>query len=215
VKNGKLVAWLVLVGVLTALAYASRLAGGKPPRDALYQYSLALSGLLEYAVLLAIVYWIARGLSRGTLGLTAPPSWPRAIGLMILLLVLILIAEQALEYLLHAAREQGLEPTRWEPDRALPFALNAFVVVVIAPIVEELTFRGLGFAVLRPYGAAVAVLGTAIAFAAVHGLVDGFVPLLVFGLAIGFLRFKTESVYPGMIFHSFFNATALAIAFAH
>jgi len=215
VKNGKLVAWLVLVGVLTALAYASRLAGGKPPRDALYQYSLALSGLLEYAVLLAIVYWIARGLSRGTLGLTAPPSWPRAIGLMVLLLVLILIAEQALEYLLHAAREQGLEPTRWEPDRALPFALNAFVVVVIAPIVEELTFRGLGFAVLRPYGAAVAVLGTAIAFAAVHGLVDGFVPLLVFGLAIGFLRFKTESVYPGMIFHSFFNATALAIAFAH
>ena len=214
-KNGKLVAWLVLVGVLTALAYASRLAGGKPPRDALYQYSLALSGLLEYAVLLAIVYWIARGLSRGTLGLTAPPSWPRAIGLMVLLLVLILIAEQALEYLLHAAREQGLEPTRWEPDRALPFALNAFVVVVIAPIVEELTFRGLGFAVLRPYGAAVAVLGTAIAFAAVHGLVDGFVPLLVFGLAIGFLRFKTESVYPGMIFHSFFNATALAIAFAH
>ncbi len=214
-KNGKLVAWLALVGVLTALAYASRLAGGKPPRDALYQYSLALSGLLEYAVLLAIVYWIARGLSRGTLGLTAPPSWARAIGLMVLLLVLILIAEQALEYLLHAAREQGLEPTRWEPDRALPFALNAFVVVVIAPIVEELTFRGLGFAVLRPFGAAVAVVGTAIAFAAVHGLVDGFVPLLVFGLAIGFLRLKTESVYPGMIFHSFFNATALAIAFAH
>jgi hypothetical protein len=215
VKNGKLVAWLALVGVLTALAYASRLAGGPPPRDALYRYSLALSGLLEYAVLLAIVYWIARGLSRGTLGLTAPPSWARAIGLMVLLLVLILIAEQALEYLLHAAREQGLEPTRWEPDRALPFALNAFVVVVIAPIVEELTFRGLGFAVLRPFGAAVAVVGTATAFAAVHGLVDGFVPLLVFGLAIGFLRLKTESVYPGMIFHSFFNATALAIAFAH
>lgn len=214
-KNGKLVAWLALVGVLTALAYASRLAGGPPPRDALYRYSLALSGLLEYAVLLAIVYWIARGLSRGTLGLTAPPSWARAIGLMVLLLVLILIAEQALEYLLHAAREQGLEPTRWEPDRALPFALNAFVVVVIAPIVEELTFRGLGFAVLRPFGAAVAVVGTATAFAAVHGLVDGFVPLLVFGLAIGFLRLKTESVYPGMIFHSFFNATALAIAFAH
>jgi uncharacterized protein len=215
VRNGKLVAWLVLVGVLTALAYSTRLAGGKPPRDALYQYSLALSGLLEYAVLLAIVYWIARGLSRGSLGLKAPLSWPRALGLMLLLLVVILVAEQALEQLLHAAREQGLEPTRWEPDRALPFAVNAFVVVIVAPIAEELTFRGLGFAVLMPYGAAVAVVGTAVAFAAVHGLVAGFFPLLVFGLAIGFLRFKTESVYPGMIFHACFNAAALAVAFAH
>ena len=87
-------------------------------------------------------------------------------------------------------------------------------MVVVAPIVEELTFRGVGFAVLRPFGAAVAVIGTAVAFAAVHGLVDGFVPLLVFGLAIGFLRLKTESVYPGMLFHAFFNAAALAIAFA-
>jgi uncharacterized protein len=215
VRSGKLAAWLVLVGILTALAYSTRLAGKKPPRDALYQYSLALSGLLEYAVLLAIVYWIARGLSRGSLGLKAPLSWPRALGLMLLLLVVILIAEQALEQLLHAAREQGLEPTRWEPDRALPFAVNAFVVVIVAPIAEELTFRGLGFAVLMPYGAAVAVVGTAVAFAAVHGLVAGFFPLLVFGLAIGFLRFKTESVYPGMIFHACFNAAALAVAFAH
>ena len=213
--RGKLVAWLVVVGILTALAYASRIAGGKPPRDALYQYSLAISGLFEYAVLLGIVYWISRGLSRGTLGLRRPPSWALAAALMIGLLVGVVIVEQILEAILHAAREQGLEPTHWESSRAAPFALNAFVVVVIAPIVEELTFRGLGFAVLRPFGAAVAVVGTATAFAAVHGLVDGFVPLLVFGLAIGFLRLKTKSVYPGMLFHGFFNATALAFAFVH
>jgi membrane protease YdiL (CAAX protease family) len=215
VKRGKLVAWLVLVGVLSALAYTSRLVGGKPPRDALYQYGLALSGLFEYAVLFGIVYWIARGLSREELGLRRPRSWSRAAGLMIGLLILVVVAEQLLEAIFHAAREQGLEPTHWEPKHATAFALNAFVVVVIAPFVEELTFRGLGFAVLWPFGAAVAVVGTAAAFAAVHGLVDGFVPLLVFGLAIGFLRLKTESVYPGMLFHGFFNATALAIAFAH
>jgi len=214
VRNGKLVAWLALVGVMSALAYTSRFVGGKPPRDALYQYSLALSGLFEYAVLLGIVYWIARGMPREWLGLKRPPSWARAAALMFGLLIAVIIAEQILEAILHAAREQGLEPTRWEPDRAAAFALNAFVVVVVAPIVEELTFRGVGFAVLRPFGEAVAVIGTAVAFAAVHGLVDGFLPLLVFGLAIGFLRLKTESIYPGMVFHAFFNAAALAIAFA-
>jgi membrane protease YdiL (CAAX protease family) len=214
VRHGKLVAWLALVGVMSALAYSSRLVGGKPPRDALYQYSLAIGGLIEYALLFGIVCWIARGMPREWLGLRRPRSWGRAAALMIGLLIAVIIAEQILEAILHAAREQGLEPTRWEPDRAGAFALNAFVVVVIAPIVEELTFRGVGFAVLRPFGAAMAVIGTAIAFAAVHGLVDGFLALFVFGVAIGFLRYKTESVYPGMLFHAFFNAAALAIAFA-
>jgi membrane protease YdiL (CAAX protease family) len=213
VTKGKLVAWLVLVAVLATLNYASRFAGGKPPRDELYRYSFTVAGLIQYLVLGAIVLAIARGLSHDTLGLKRPPSWERAAGLMILLLILVLIAESALEPFLHAAREQGLEPTSWDSSRAVPYALNAAVIVVVAPVVEELTFRGLGFAVLLPYGSAVAVVGTAVAFAAVHGLVEGFVPLFLFALAVGFLRLKTESVYPGMIFHACFNAAALAVVF--
>jgi len=213
VTKRKLVAWLVLVGALALLSYSARIAGGKPSRDVLYKYSFALGGLLEYAILLAIVLAIARGLSRETLGLRRPRSWEHAAALMIGLLILVMVAENVLEPFLHAAREQGLEPKHWEPDRAVPFAFNALVVVVVAPIVEELTFRGLGFAVLLPYGPAVAVIGTAVAFAAVHGLVEGFVPLFLFAVAIGFLRYKTESVYPGMIFHGCFNAAALAIVF--
>ena len=213
VTTRKLVAWLLLVGALALLSYSARAAGTKPSRDVLYKYSFAIGGLIEYAILLGIVLAIARGLSRETLGLKRPRSWERAAGLMLGLLVLVIIAEQVLEPFLHAAREQGLEPTRWESKHAVAFALNAVVVVVVAPVVEELTFRGLGFAVLLPYGPAVAVIGTAVAFAAVHGLVEGFVPLLLFALAIGFLRLRTESIYPGMIFHGCFNAAALALVF--
>jgi membrane protease YdiL (CAAX protease family) len=68
-------------------------------------------------------------------------------------------------------------------------------------------------AVLSIYGSVVAVVGSAIAFAAAHGLVEGFPALLVFGIAIAFLRLRTGSVYPGMIFHATFNAFALATAF--
>ena len=157
--------------------------------------------------------WIARGLGARALGLRAPFSWGRAFGLALGLLVAVLIVDQALEYLLHGAREQGLEPSRWEPHRAVPFALNAAAIVVAAPIVEELTFRGLGFAVLIRFGPFVAVLGTAIAFAAAHGLVAGFPALAVFGAAIAILRLRTGSVYPGMIFHACFNGVALAAAF--
>ena len=161
-----------------------------------------------------IVLLIARGLTPAELGLRRPASWPRALGFTLVVLVALLIAESLLENLLHGAREQGLEPAHWNPGKAVQFALNAAVVVLAAPFVEELTFRGVGFRLLSPFGAAVAVLGTAVAFAAAHGLVEGFPALFLFGAAVAFVRLRTGSVYPGMLLHASFNAFALAVAVA-
>jgi membrane protease YdiL (CAAX protease family) len=208
---GKLLAWLSLVGVLALLNYGSRAAGGEPDRNAVFHYDLAVGGLVLYAVMLWVVLRIARGIPREALGLRAPRSWPRALGLALVALVAILIAEQALEPLLHAGREQGLEPTGWQSDRVGAFALNAFVIGVVDPFTEELTFRGLGFALLARFGAPIAVAGTAVAFALAHGLVAGLIPLIVFGLGIGWLRQRTGSVYPSMLLHAFFNGTVLAL----
>jgi membrane protease YdiL (CAAX protease family) len=214
VRGGKLAGWFALVGSLAALNYASRFSSGKPPADSLYRYATAISGLLFYAITLGIVLVIARGMSRSELGLRRPASWPRALGFTLVILVALLIAETLLESLLHGAKEQGLEPAHWDPSRALPFALNAAVVVIAAPIVEELTFRGVGFRLLAPLGTIVAVLGTALAFAADHGLVEGFPALFLFGLAVVIVRLRTGSLYPGMMLHATFNAFALAVAVA-
>ena len=213
VTRGKLAGWLVLVTLLAALGYGGRLSSGPPPKNALYQYNLAASTLVLELLVLSAVLLIARRVSREALGLRPPDSWWHAARLAAGLLVALLIVEQLLEAVLHAAREQGLEPTRWEPSHAGAFAVNAVVVVLVAPFVEELTYRGLGMAVLSIYGSVVAVVGTAIAFAAAHGLVEGFPALLLFGIAIAFLRLRTGSVYPGMLFHATFNAFALGVSF--
>ena len=213
-RGGKLAGWFALVGSLAALNYASRFSSGKPPADSLYRYDTALSGLVFYALTLGIVLLIARGLSRTELALRAPDSWPRALGFTLGVLIALLIAESLLESLLHGAREQGLEPAHWDSSRALQFALNAAVVVIVAPIVEELTFRGVGFRLLAPFGTMVAVVGTAVAFAADHGLVEGFPALFLFGLAVALVRLRTGSLYPGMLLHASFNAFALAVAVA-
>jgi membrane protease YdiL (CAAX protease family) len=212
VRERKLTAWLWLVGVLAALAYANRLLGGRPPRNEIYHYGLGAGGLVIYAVMAALVLWIARGLPRSVLGLRAPLSWPRALGLTLVLVVAILIAEQALEPVLHAGREQGLEPSRWQPSHADAFAFNAAVIVLVDPVVEELTFRGLGFGLLLRYGRLAAVGGTALAFALGHGLVQGLPALLIFGIGIALLRLRTGSVYPGMLLHACFNGAALAFS---
>lgn len=211
-RSQKLAGWLALVGSLALLNYASRFSSGKPPPDTLYRYDTALSGVIFYGLTLAIVLWIARGVPHGELGLQAPRSWGRALAFAFGMLIALLAAEVALEAVLNATKEQGLEPTHWDPSKAVPFALNAVVVAVVAPIVEELTFRGVGFSLLARFGAVAAVAGTAAAFAADHGLVEGFPALFVFGLAVALVRLQTDSLYPGMLLHACFNGLALAQA---
>jgi membrane protease YdiL (CAAX protease family) len=213
-RTGKLIGWLSLVGALAALNYASRFTSGKPPADSLYRYDTAINGLVFYSITFAIVLAIARGLTNAELGAHTPASWPRALGFTLSVLIGLLVAEALLESVLHGSREQGLEPAHWEPSKLPQFALNAAVVVVAAPIVEEFTFRGLGFRLLAPLGTVVAVIGTAAAFAADHGLVEGFPALFLFGIGVALVRVRTDSIYPGMLLHACFNAFALATAVA-
>ena len=77
---------------------------------------------------------------------------------------------------------------------------------------EELTFRGLGYSLLVRYGRWTAIVLVGVAFGLAHGLVEAFPFLAVFGSALAYLRSRVDSVYPGMIVHGLFNATALAVA---
>ena len=82
------------------------------------------------------------------------------------------------------------------------------------PIVEELTFRGLGYSLLARYGRWTAIIATGLAFALAHGLVNAFPLLAAFGIGLAYLRSRVDSVYPGMIVHGLFNAVALTVAVA-
>ena len=212
---GRLVAWTSLVALLTVVSYAGRFAEGKPPEDILYQYGAAIGGLLQFGVMLGLVLLIAVGLpKRELLGLRRPSSWPLAIALAFAVLVGIGLLSAALEPLLHAGEEQGLTPDRWEPDRALPFAANFVVIAGVAPVVEELMFRGLGFSLLRRFGTGAAIVLVGLAFALAHGLFAALPILAAFGSGLAYLRSRTGSVYPGMILHGAFNSIALTAAVA-
>jgi membrane protease YdiL (CAAX protease family) len=210
---GRLLAWLGFVGALVALAYGSRAASGKPPKNALYQYSFAAGGLVQYGVMLGIVLLIAMGPeSRALLALRPPLSWPRALGWCAGIIVGIYIITGIVSPFLHPGREQGLTPSGWQASHAGAFAANFVVIALVAPFVEELTFRGLGFSLLERYGRTVAIAVIGILFGLVHGLVEALPILVAFGAGLAWLRSRTGSVYPGMLVHATFNAIALAVA---
>ena len=197
-----------------ALSYTVRFTSGKPPKDLLYKWSTAAGTLFQFAIIAAIIYGIA-GLShdrRGVFALRRPTSWRTAIKIGIGVGIGIFVLSFLLGPLLHPDREQGLTPDTWQPEHAAAYIANGIVVAVVAPIVEELTFRGLGYSLLARYGRWTAIIGTGLAFGLAHGLVDAFPILAAFGFGLAYLRSRVDSVYPGMIVHGLFNAIALTVA---
>jgi membrane protease YdiL (CAAX protease family) len=207
----RLVAWATLVLLLAAVQYAGRLTEGEPDRNVLYQYSTAVGSALVYGVILLLVLWIA-AFRRDLLALRAPRSWKGALGLSLLVLVGVYVSLALIDPFLHAGREQGLTPTGWQPEHAGAYVANFVVVALMAPVVEELTFRGVGYSLLERFGRWVAILAVGIAFALDHGLVQAFPELAIFGCALAWLRSRTLSVYPGMAVHATFNSIALIAA---
>lgn len=211
----RLAIWLAFVGLLAALSYATRLSGGEPPEDVAYRYSSSIAAIVQYGLMLAALGLITLGLERREVfAWRRPPSWRRALALTGVALVAIWAAAAGLSPFLDASEEQGLVPREWDPSRAGAFAAFFATVTVLAPLVEELTYRGLGLALLRPYGTTLAVVVTGVLFAAAHGLVVGLPVLVVFGVVIGWLRVRTESVFPPVLLHGVFNGTALVVAVA-
>ena len=174
--------------------YAGRASGGQEA-DPLYKWSFAIAGF-----------------SRARLGLRLPQVRWRTVGLV----VAAFFATQAFEFtyiaLAHPGNEQGLTPTHWQPSHAAEYVVNGVIVCTVVPFVEEVTFRGLGFYLLRPFGTWFAIVGTGVLFGLSHGLLIALPIIIVFGCVLGWLREKTNSVFPGMVLHSAFNLIALVAA---
>ena len=210
-RTGRLIAWLAFVLVIAAIGYAGQAGDSELPDDFVYRYSAAVFGVIQFAIFLGVLLLIARGLPRRELfALRRPVSWPRALGYVLAGLVAIFAVSAALSPFLDAGGEQGIVPDEWDPDRVGAFLAFGAVATFVAPVVEELTFRGLGFTLLAPYGRWVAILGTGILFGAWHGLIVALPVLAGFGVVLGWLRYQTGSVYPPIVLHAIFNGIAIA-----
>ena len=86
------------------------------------------------------------------------------------------------------------------------------IVVIGAPIVEELMYRGLlQGALIRRLNDAVAVVAVAAFFAAIHFRWVEFPGLFVFGLILGVCALRTGRLGMGILAHMAFNATGLLL----
>lgn len=85
---------------------------------------------------------------------------------------------------------------------------------VIAPIVEEIFFRGFIFAGLRPYyGWQKAALISSLIFALVHLTLNAIVPIFILGYIFALLYQVSDSIWPSILMHVLTNTLALGAAY--
>lgn len=110
----------------------------------------------------------------------------------------------------------GFEPTKSLFDvfgrETSGFTFAFIVAVVIAPIVEEVFFRGFVLQTLvKKISPFWGVVLTAMIFASVHFEFQSIMPLLILSIVLNVLYIKTKSIWPGIVFHVMNNSIAFII----
>ena len=218
VNSTRLAIWIAFAALIAIVNFAAYNSNGSTSstKNALFQWSTALGSAVFAALWVAISFAISnrrpelRALRRSQISL------PAVVGLGLLALVATFAASAIVSVFGgNPAREQGLLTEHWQAGHSAAFAANAVALVVFAPLSEELFVRGLGFGLFRPIGRGVAIFAPALAWALMHGLPSAIFPLAVFGIGLGYLRERSDSVVPGMFVHGLFNGLALTLAYGH
>lgn len=96
-----------------------------------------------------------------------------------------------------------------------PELLIAFVaLVIVAPISEELVYRGFVFQGLsNRFHPIWAALVSSILFGLVHGQLNVFIDTFILGMVLCWLFVKTKSIWPPIILHAIKNGVAFYLLF--
>jgi membrane protease YdiL (CAAX protease family) len=90
-----------------------------------------------------------------------------------------------------------------------------FIFCILAPVAEEIFFRGLIFRwLLQKHSLPIAVAVNALFFAVIHLNFTGFTDYLLVGISSALLAYYAESLWPSITLHMSINILAIALTFS-
>ena len=135
-------------------------------------------------------------------------------GLVVAGFVTFLLLAQVWASALNITAHENVPVELGSRDSAGALVGSALLVTLVAPIAEELFFRGYLFAALRRYGLVPATLVTGVAFGAAHVFsapIAFIVPLAALGVILCLLYERTGSLYPCIALHVLNNSLAFGV----
>jgi len=109
----------------------------------------------------------------------------------------------------------GIEPVPQAAEQALAVIdpwVAILAIAIIAPIAEEVFFRGVAFnAWLREGGRRTAYIGSSVLFGVIHLNLVAFVPIVLLGLILAWVYERTRNIVAPIVVHAVFNGINVAI----
>jgi uncharacterized protein len=162
-----------------------------------------------YPIVLLFMFVLVRSRSREPFGKAIHWNWPgvSAPGFFVMGTVVAVAVDGAARFL---PIPKSLPMDKYFHDASSVYLMAAFGVT-LAPLLEELFFRGLMYPLLRrAFGLTMAVVVTAAAFAAIHGTQLGYawapvLSIFVVGVVFTVARARTNSVAASFLMHCGYN----------
>ena len=182
---------------------------------------LALSALTLWGPYIGVLLWVSKRNGSGSfvqdysIRFQAKDLWgiPLGIASQFLLVVLVTLPFQLMfPSLFNKEAVQKRANDLFDAAQGAWIVLLFVVVVMCAPIVEEIVYRGFiqhNFAVA--YGARISLLLASFWFASVHLQLAEFPGLFAFALVLGLCFSRTKRLGLPIVTHVSFNATALTV----
>jgi membrane protease YdiL (CAAX protease family) len=212
----------IFVFSLIALIIAGALLGyrGMPIHDLAAKLATNASVVVgaqaaAYPVVLLFIFLLVRTRSHESFGKAIEWNWPGILAPGFLLGggVFALVIESLSRYL---PIPKSLPMDNYFHDATSAYMMAAFGIT-LAPLLEELFFRGLLYPMLRRwFGLVVAVVLTAVAFASIHGAQLGYawapvLSIFVVGVVFTVVRVRMKSVASSFLMHCGYNFALFAL----
>lgn len=233
------IAWVVFWFYITQLILSLVLQGVSALGVPLEEYNqfvmqTLLTAVVYITTIVLVIYLPWRFLQKATtkqeLGLEQSlPTW-KDVGLApVVYIATLIVASLVILYLqklfpqIDFAQRQAIGFDSATISHRYELILVYITLGVVAPVAEELLFRGYLFGKIRQYlPTSVTIIITAIVFSAMHlglGQLESLqwnvaIATLLLGLSLGCLRAATKSIWAGIILHMIQNSIAFLALFA-
>jgi membrane protease YdiL (CAAX protease family) len=213
---GLSVAWVIAATIFAAMVLGIVFALVEDPSDDVENAGVLGVGLALYATVVVAVAWFSvRRYSCGwqALGFRAADrgGWWVPVAVAVAFLVAAHIVLGLYLIIVDLLGIGGLVPEgnlpegMFESPVILP--LVALMVLVAAPIAEEIFFRGFLFSTLRVrWGVFWAALASGLLFGAIHGSLGLLVPFSIIGMLLAYVYVLSGSLWTSILGHFAFNA---------
>lgn len=194
------------------------------PLDAMNQAVLSTSlSVIVYALSLVITIglpWLIRRYktTREELGLQRLPSWLELgitpLAFLVYVFLSAILTAIAMQFLTFIDFEQVQDTGFDQLGQGYEYVLAFITLVVLAPVAEEVLFRGYLFGKLRQHAPVwVAILVTSLLFAAVHGAWNVGIDVFALSIVLCLLRIWLKSIWAPIVLHMLKNGIAFYFLF--